>query len=560
MKQKHQNRKVLRTFTVTLVLCLILSVASGVSAQASQSSVQQAARGVLQFNLVYRDDYNQDHTVKTGSCFLINSSNIVTAAHCTVLTDEELAAVAESFGRSTQETYSRLGYSVTISRDVTLPATLEMQPSHEMDFAILRLQRSLHDREAVVVRHSSEVVQTEQVFAIGFPDQIVQVQDINRFTSDDVTITDGRVNKIVTGRNLWSWANADFIQSSCKLTAGMSGGPMVDKDGYAIGICHGGTGELEEPDDYYYAVCIDQLLTVCDSLGITYSLNAENNPVITAAPVVTSTPDPASVAVDTSRLTELIQEASSKTRSAFTADSYNALQTALDNAISARNSDDQTTVDRAARALQSAINDLVENNSGTQTNDDTNLTLILIIAAAVVLAILVIVLIIVLNGKKRKKSSGKASARSAATTSGSSGAFAPSPKTPAQPTRGTIPLEEAGATSVLNSGAGETTVLSQNVRGGMLLRRKTGDRIEINRAEFVVGRERSRVTYCISDNSNIGRVHAKFFVRDGKTYLADQRSVNGTFVNGVKADPLQEILLKSGDKIALANEEFDFQA
>jgi len=47
-------------------------------------------------------------------------------------------------------------------------------------------------------------------------------------------------------------------------------------------------------------------------------------------------------------------------------------------------------------------------------------------------------------------------------------------------------------------------------------------------------------------------------VRNDVTYIVDNNAANGTFVNGVKARAGQEIKLKSGDKILLADEKFEF--
>ena len=248
------------------VEALYQSASAEDASEAINARVLQSVDGVMQFNLVYRDEFNNEEAWKTGTCFLINSNTIVTAAHCCRLTDEDLLAMAEYYGKSVQEVYSRLRYSVTINRDVSLGATMKQQ-SLQMDFAVLQLETSLQDKKPLVMRHSSEVEQTERVYAVGFPGQTTREQSTNRFNSEDATITVGNVDQVV---NIHTWANADFIRSSCRLTNGMSGGPMVDGGGYVIGICHGKSGEAE--DDSYYAVCIDQLLAVCDAVGISYVL------------------------------------------------------------------------------------------------------------------------------------------------------------------------------------------------------------------------------------------------------------------------------------------------
>ena len=199
--------------------------------------------------------------------------------------------------------------------------------------------------------------------------------------------------------------------------------------------------------------------------------------------------------------------------------------------------------------------------------------LYILIAVAAIVIIAVVAIVVVISGKKKA-----APARPGATiaqpqppfnganpnrppVSPAGSGFAPSAPQPPRPgNSNTVAINQgAGETTVL-SGAGETTVLSQQVHGGSLFRKKNGESISINRAEFTIGRERNSVTYCISDNSSIGRTHVKLFVRNGTTYLVDQNSKNGSFINGVKAAPNQEMPLKAGDKVTLADEDFEFRA
>ena len=42
-------------------------------------------------------------------------------------------------------------------------------------------------------------------------------------------------------------------------------------------------------------------------------------------------------------------------------------------------------------------------------------------------------------------------------------------------------------------------------------------------------------------------------------YIVDNNATNGTFVNNKAAHPKEEIELKDGDKITLADEKFEFK-
>lgn len=114
---------------------------------------------------------------------------------------------------------------------------------------------------------------------------------------------------------------------------------------------------------------------------------------------------------------------------------------------------------------------------------------------------------------------------------------------------------------MLGGGAGETSVLGGGAMqpAAVLTRRRNNESVRITKPQFVIGRERQRVDFCIPDNDSVGRTHASIICKGGIYYIIDKNSKNFTFVNGNKISPNQEVKLNSGDKIKLADEEFDFQ-
>lgn len=105
--------------------------------------------------------------------------------------------------------------------------------------------------------------------------------------------------------------------------------------------------------------------------------------------------------------------------------------------------------------------------------------------------------------------------------------------------------------------AGETTVLG--VSGASLFRTRTKEKISISKPVFHIGKEKSYADYCIADNSAISRSHADIVQEQGQYYIVDNNSLNHTFVGGVQLQSQERTLLQNGDKILLANEEFEFR-
>lgn len=119
-----------------------------------------------------------------------------------------------------------------------------------------------------------------------------------------------------------------------------------------------------------------------------------------------------------------------------------------------------------------------------------------------------------------------------------------------------------GETVVLNAsaGIGETTVLGVSAQSfnPYLIRQKSNEKIEINKPIFRIGKEKSYVDYFISDNSAVSRSHVNIIKKEAKYYVVDTNSTNHTYINGAMIPCNQEIEIMSGDKLRLANEEFEF--
>lgn len=516
-----------RVFAVVFVLCFLACCIPPMNVLAANEAVNDARNGVLQVNLDYRDDDNTTHHLAGGSGFLINDNTLVTCHHVVSLDDNTLAAFAELEGKSVAEIRDRLSISVTISRDVVIPATVQHE-SFDMDWAVLSLSRSIQGRTALKIRSSADVKQTESVYAIGFPSISTLLQTYSTFTSDDATVTSGVVNKVAIGENLHSGANTEFIMTSCNLDSGCSGGPMVDEDGNVVGIAQG-IWQMSEEDgeihpEFFNAVAIDQVTEVLDAMGIVYEKAgaAEPEPVVEEPVVeepVVEEPAVEEPVVEAPVAEPVVEEPAAET----------------------------PVVDVPAPAESAAP----EKESGLSTT-----TIILIVAAVAVVVVIVVVVVVLSKGKKKPNPAPVGGGYVPPAPPVRPGGFSTPNPTPAP---FTTPTADAGETTVLSQGAGETTVLSRQVNGGTLTRKRTGETVSVNTENFVIGRERKSTNYCIADNSSISRTHVKLTVRGGITYLTDMNAANGTFVNGVKVMPRQEVALKNGDTITLADEDLIYK-
>ncbi len=101
-----------------------------------------------------------------------------------------------------------------------------------------------------------------------------------------------------------------------------------------------------------------------------------------------------------------------------------------------------------------------------------------------------------------------------------------------------------------------TTLLGDQVpKAAYLTRISTGERIYLNKPNFVIGKSAS-CDYTISGNTAISRHHSEIIQSGEHFEIKDLGSTNKTYHNGVQV--AESAPLASGDMIKLANEEFSF--
>ena len=93
-----------------------------------------------------------------------------------------------------------------------------------------------------------------------------------------------------------------------------------------------------------------------------------------------------------------------------------------------------------------------------------------------------------------------------------------------------------------------------------LIRDKTGDKVYIEKDEFMIGKIAGIADCLISDNPTVSRMHAIIKKVNGVYYVCDNYSTNSTFLNGERLEPGKDYLLVDKAKIYFANDGFVFCA
>ncbi|MCI6652737.1 MAG: trypsin-like peptidase domain-containing protein [Ruminococcus sp.] len=517
ISQKTKTKKI---FGVLFAIVMLLSVMFTTVAQVSANSetveeVNAVKECVVKVRVVYFDgNANSSKEIAYATGFFISNDTLLTSAHLFNDVTIDDAKYAWRSSKVSNEPFNKdnIKYQVVVPGNTAIEASV-IKTFDAFDVSVVKIKES-YTSELAVLGDSAPYTSTAEVFALGFPAVKERLQTVQYNNQDNVTVSKGTVESVET-KSLFGNTTAELIAHSAKITSGNSGGPLVNSKGEVIGInayADRLTGQ------YYYAISINQVKEQLEKFQYDYQSSSGS---------VIDSDDNEGAEVEPT-------EAESET----------------------------TEVATVPTVATAPVND--------EADSSTDLTQIIIIAAiAVLVIVLVIVVIIIILNSKKKKSPVPVQAKPTTQSPvvnrpvppvGQS--VPPTPQPFAPRTMGgsqtVMNNDGAGETSVLNEGAGETTVLGYQATGGSLVRKSNGDRVVINKPEFVIGKERRRVDYCISNNNSISRTHARIRVRAGKCYISDLGATNFTFVNGNKLVPNQEVALNKGDIVKLSDEEFEF--
>lgn len=536
----EKTRRIIMTMVMTLILMMSSVVCFAEPGDASvagtNSAVVDARGGVVRVGVYHQDRETGSYTLlQSGSGFLIGTGDsagvttLITNYHVVHLTQEDLEAAKTYLHADSLN----LVYRVAVKRDTCVDAVI-LNESEGSDFAVLSLNSPIYDKEPLKFAPEGSTKSTQTVYALGFPGVLTYIQDDNTYTEDDVNVTKGTISKLT------KLESRSYVQHDATLSEGNSGGPLVDETGSIVGINVSGMSE----NNVYYSLSSEEITEVLTTLGIDYVVYSGTQ-TTSEEPQGSETPEE----IDYSKLQDVIDAFDDVDKKEYTSESYEDYKDAVDAGRDIMdNADSQSEVNSAVSEIKTAAASLVTDK--TEPGDDAtgiSTTTIIIIGAAVVVVLVVIIIIVVVSGRKKKSTP-------------------PSP----EPSRGGYDPFRGGqsgatgsdpTTSVLDGGAAPTTMLNggQGGASAMLFRLKTGENATVSRPVFGIGKDQRQVEFCVTNNTSISRRHAEIRQKNGAFYLVDLNSTNGTFLNGQKLSPNQEMILKSGDRIKLSDEEFQFK-
>lgn len=485
--------------------------------QPQEIGTVRAEAGIIEVYSGFVDTKGKFWKMNAGSGFLIankeSATYIVTNCSSVSNTPQKIKKFCKKHKIDTENMQLTNTIRVVITGDVTAEAEVVVK-SVEKDYCVLSAANVVSQKESLKLGDSAAVAVNDMVFAYGFPEQLDTAQGtVLAYSEMDVRKVQGAVMQ--TDAYL---EGGVYLAHSAPAMLGAAGGPLLDADGYVIGLnCK---QSLQEDTGISYALPINEISAVLDNFSIYYG----------------------SRAIDEARaqLTAVYQECVTvQTEGSYKKTSMEALEQAL-----AASQEVMKQQEPLAADLQNAVQALDAAKAGLVPKTATLTILIVVLAVCDGILFIWMLVLAIKNANEKKqmelqRMQGGSYPGQGALNAGYPGQNSGYPRSPAQSAK-----------------QRRRPVAPPAGRRLRLLRQKTGQIVVLNKNQFIIGKSQALTDFCIPDNQTVSRKHAILFEDSGGWYVDDLSSLNGTCVNGRKVVPEQPVRLKGGDELSLSDETF----
>ncbi len=479
-----------------LAVCLCIFCPEKVSA-AQAGPAAGAKAGVVEVQSGFLDKKGKFRVMKSASGFLISNDTddtyIITNCSNVSNTLQAIKKYCKKNSIDTADMQFSNQIQVVVKGDITADAEVVVK-STEKDYCVLSAANVVSQKESLKLGDSSRAAVQDPVFAYGFLKDAGMQEGAMDYSEADVKMLQGVLTENETNLD----QNA-YLVHTAPITQGYAGGPLLDADGYVIGVnCR---QPSEDDTGAAYALPVNEICAVLDNFSIHYGSRKIDEVY--------------------AGLQALHQECAGLYEAGgYKRESAEALKKALTEAeeVLQQEKPGAAELEEAGRALLEAKDGLVLKMK--------KLTMLMIGLGVCDGILFLWLLILAIKNASEKKKMNR------------------------------LLQNTAGQNRPLQNTASQNRQAPSEYKMIRLTRKKTGQSIPVNRRNFSMGKNPSATDYCIADNQTVSRKHAVLYEKNGSWYIDDMDSLNGTYVNGSRVLPGQAVLVKDGDEIALSDESF----
>ncbi len=525
MKREKQMRifMCIAGMLITMLLVCVPAYAAKIDIRENEEE-----KGVVTVQLIYEDT---GEVIHSGSGFFIGTNEqryVLTSKNIVTLTADEKIALAAAHGTEVERV--RTIIQVITVNGVQWTGT-QVGGTDNQSFDLLTLSGSVGNVTNLRLAESYSMEKDQTVYTMGV------------ISNTTISHQEGLISDWTTDSN----SQKIFIHN-LNLSDSELGGPLLNTEGLVLGI------NVRDTDGSIVTLQICEVIEVLKTLGISYN---EQLPI-----------DMTPLTEAISLYEQLNEEKYSDASWIACTEQYKKAQELLETVQNdSENNRTQTDINQAAKDLTLAIEDLEPIGMTTR-------QVIIIAGIALIVVIGICTAMIMIVTRKNKEYIAKLKEENNRTMAAEEALKISGRVTPGEIQNKTgMPINRSLA-EVQQVAVHETTVLSGTAAkqetnhvlyGGMdtpaipqLIRKRTQEKVMIEKGSFLIGKAKEQVDFWISNNSNVSRTHACIKRMPDGYYIQDLNATNGTYVDGVKVEWDRDVRLVSGCIIRIADEEFEF--
>lgn len=528
------------------LLCFlgILFLMAGFDSYAKEDPVNEAKKSIVEIYSGFTTNDESFHKLKHASGFVIGNESdrayVITTYDTLKSSEKKKKKYCKKKNISVENQTLNDDILVVVKGDVTARAEI-VTASEKENYAILQVDGGISERIPVKLDTTENVVTGDTVYALGFAEDAGENDESTdrhtEFTDMDVEIIEGKIQDSRSNQG-----GILYLQHSAKISEGNTGGPLLNEDGYVIGV---NTASLnEEGRSIFYSLPMDGIQEILDNFQVIYESKSSDE------------------IIQQYRL--LLEECKSlAVNKTYKSKSKEKLSEVLQSveAIDVN--------DMGKEQMKEKIQLLEDAKEELQLKMSVTRKLIFFLAFVIVVLLfwLIGLLIWKINWKRRVKSIPNTEGEWGKIEENSKrNQFHTTRKKKEENESGNITsVDDEEGTRILNSplehvsGNYGSAAFQSRKRKASIKCIRTGQNILLQKPEIFLGKKQEGNDIVFSDNKAVSRQHACVFWEQEQYYLMDLGSSNGTFLNGKKIAEREKTLLKDKDNIMLADEKLIFQ-
>ena len=220
------------SLTVCILLCCILTALPAHAAGSDgESAVSSARNGVVRILAALPDG-----SANLGSGFAVGQAGEPSAVF---VTNKHVVENSTAVYLLLDDRWSETEDGSALNMEYVVRCDVVYEPETYPDYAILLADRIVTERVALPLMPAALAEPGETIYAIGFPSVSDQVTVNYTANVDTVTVTAGTISRLAH----MAETDTDVIQIDANINHGNSGGPLITKEGYVIGLNTYGYGD-----------------------------------------------------------------------------------------------------------------------------------------------------------------------------------------------------------------------------------------------------------------------------------------------------------------------------